>query len=282
MAKPITAFEDTSVETVREYWDKRPCNIRHSPLPVGTREYFDQVEERKYLVEPHIPAFAQFDRWNGKRVLEIGCGIGTDTMNFARAGAFVTAADLSGESIKVASQRAEVFGLSDRITFVHSDAEAMEGVPVEPPYDLVYSFGVVHHTPHPARVLEQARRRMAPGSELRIMVYHRHSWKVAGIVARYGKCRFWDADRLIASYSEAQTGCPITYSYTRESVHDLVEPAGFRVKEVYVDHIFPYRVKDYVRHRYVKNFPWNVLPEKASRAVQRRLGWHLMVIATAV
>ena len=76
-------FSEVSVDHVREYWNKRPCNIRHSPSEIGTRQYFDEVEARKYFIEPHILPFAQFERWKGKRVLEIGCGIGTDTINFA-------------------------------------------------------------------------------------------------------------------------------------------------------------------------------------------------------
>ena len=78
---------DLEIEAVREYWNKRPCNIRHSTSPIGTREYFDQVEARKYMVEPHSPMFSEFEKWNGKKVLEIGCGIGTAGVSFVRAGA---------------------------------------------------------------------------------------------------------------------------------------------------------------------------------------------------
>ena len=61
---------------IKDYWDRRPCNIRHSDSELGTKKYFDEVEERKYFVEPHIPKFADFAQWKGKRVLEIGCGSG--------------------------------------------------------------------------------------------------------------------------------------------------------------------------------------------------------------
>src|SRR5882762_7357495 len=103
-------FKQVPIDHVREYWDRRPCNIRHSTKTPGSREYFDEVEKRTDFVETHIPRFAEFSRWQDKRVLEIGCGIATDTMNFARHGASVTAVDLSEKSLEMARRRAEVFG----------------------------------------------------------------------------------------------------------------------------------------------------------------------------
>lgn len=158
-------FADTPIEVVSTYWDARPRNIRHSPKPLGTREYFEEVEARKYFVEPHIPRFAQFERWQGKKVLEIGCGIGTDTINFARHGANVAAVELSEESLKIAKQRVEVYGLQSRVHFYPGDAEELTRfVPVEP-YDLIYSFGVIHHTPHPERVTSRCATTSGPAAQ---------------------------------------------------------------------------------------------------------------------
>lgn len=270
-----------SIADVRRYWDARPCNVRHSPKPVGSREYFDEVEWRKYLVEPHIPAFAEFERWQGKRVLEVGCGIGTDTVNFARSGADVTAVELSSESLRIAAQRAEVMEVADRIRFVQANAEELTTVLAGESYDLAYSFGVVHHTPHPDRALAEIRALVGPGGTLKLMVYHRHSWKVFAIVAARGRGRFWKMDELVTEHSEAQTGCPVTFTYTRRTGRELVEKAGFRVRELQVDHVFPYRISDYVRYRYVKEPYFRVLPKPLFRAFERRFGWHLLVTAEA-
>jgi len=270
-----------SIADVRRYWDARPCNVRHSPKPVGSKEYFDEVEARKYLVEPHIPAFADFERWEGKRVLEVGCGIGTDSINFARAGAELTAVDLSSESLQLAQQRAKVMGVAERIRFVQANAEELTKT-LDEPFDLVYSFGVVHHTPNPERALAEIRALTAPGGTLKLMVYNRRSWKVFWIVAAQERGRFWRTDELVAKHSEAQTGCPVTFAYTRRSARALVEAHAFRVRDLHVDHIFPYRIRDYVEYRYVKEPYFRWMPEPLFRALEHGLGWHLLVTAEAV
>ena len=270
-----------SIADVQRYWDARPCNIRHSTKPVGSREYFDEVEARKYFVEPHIPAFADFERWRGKRVLEVGCGIGTDSINFARAGAQLTAVDLSSESLRIAAERADVMGVADRIEFIQANAEELTARLTGEPYDLVYSFGVVHHTPRPNLALAAMRALTVPGGTLKLMVYHHRSWKVVSIVAAKGHGRFWKTDELVAEHSEAQTGCPVTFSYTRREARELVERSGFRVQELWVDHVFPYRVREYVNYRYVKEPYFRWMPEALFSGFERRLGWHLLVTAEA-
>jgi 2-polyprenyl-3-methyl-5-hydroxy-6-metoxy-1,4-benzoquinol methylase len=276
------SFEEVQIARVRDYWNNRPCNIRHSTAPIGSREYFDQVEARKYFVEYHIPGFAQFERWRGKKVLEIGCGIGTDTINFARAGAHVTTIDLSEKSMELARQRAAVFGLQDRIRFCSGNAEELSSfLPVES-YDLIYSFGVIHHTPHPDAVLEQLRKYTRPGTTLKVMVYHRRSYKVAWILLTGGKGRFWKLEELVARNSEAQTGCPVTYTYTRRQGREWLERHGFRVTDARVEHIFPYYIPEYVQYRYVKEWYFRWMPRPLFRAFERRFGWHLCLTAEAV
>ena len=274
-ARPLEQFAHTPVSRVEAFWDARPCNIRHSRREPGTRAYFDEVERRKYFVEPHIPGFAQFDRWKGKKVLEIGCGIGTDTVNFARAGARVTAVDCSARSLEIARQRAAVYGVN--VHFYKANAEGLSTVvPVET-YDLIYSFGVIHHTPHPDRVIAEVLRYMGPQSLFKMMVYHRRSWKVLGILWTCGHGVFWKLDQWIAQHSEAQSGCPVTYSYTPATVRNLLK--GLEVREWFVDHIFPYKVSDYVRYQYVKQWYFRCLPAQVFRWMERRWGWHLCVTA---
>lgn len=235
-----------TIDLVAQYWDRRPCNIRHSPKPIGTREYFDEVERRKYFVEPHIELFAQFERWKGKKVLELGCGTGTDATRFARAQGRITAVDVSERSLEICRKRFEVYGLVGR--FYHGNAEELTSfLPLEK-YDLIYSFGAIHHTLHPEKVLQEIRNYCSPQTEVRLMLYSKWSWKVLWIMFKYGRGSFWKMQHLVRAYSEAQEGCPVTYCYSHDEVARLLN--DFEIVSMEKNHIFPYVIDKYVRCQY--------------------------------
>jgi len=273
----MRSFQEVSIKSIRDYWDARPCNINHSQKPVGEHEYYLEVRQRKYFVEPHIPDFANFSAWSGKRVLEVGCGIGTASLCFAEAGAEVTAVDLSPRSLEVARQGARALGLEDRIKLIQCNAEKLSTSLPQGSFDLVYSFGVLHHTPNPDIALTEIRKLVKPDGVLKLMVYYRYSWKVFWILVGYGKGKFWEADELVARFSEAQTGCPVTYTFTRSSARAWVEHHGFTIEDIFVDHIFPYRIPDYIEYRYMKNWYFRWLPKSVFHVFEKIFGWHLMI-----
>ena len=255
-----------TIDEVQSYWNRRPCNVRHSAKDVGSKEYFDEVEARKYFVEPHIPPFADFARWAGKSVLEIGCGLGTDATNFARAGARYTGVDVSDVSLELARQRFDVYGLQG--DFHLGNAEELERVLPPAGFDLVYSFGVIHHTPHPRAVIDAARRLIRPDGELRIMLYARHSWKAMMIEEGFDQ-------------PEAQSGCPIAFTYTADEVRALLAGA-FEPVEMRQAHIFPYVVEKYIRYEYELQPYFKAMPPEMFAALERHLGWHLLIVAKPV
>jgi hypothetical protein len=118
---------------------------------------------------------------------------------------------------------------------------------------------------------------MGSQSELKIMVYNRYSWKVLWILLKYGKGAFWKLDDLVAKYSEAQTGCPVTYTYSRKSVKDLLQ--GFTVTKLMVDHIFPYSIPQYKQHKYKKVWYFAILPRLIFRILEKTVGWHMCINA---
>lgn len=278
----IANFKDISIELVKSFWDIRPCNVKHSPKPIGSREYFNEVEERRYFVEPHIKEFADFHKWSGKTVLEIGCGIGTDTINFARSGALVTALDVSEKSLELARKRAEVYGLQDKIHFYLGNIEELTSfVPIQK-FDLIYSFGVIHHTPCPEKAIEQIKNYVHSESILKLMVYNRLSWKVFCILMTYGKGQFWKIPELVAKYSEAQEGCPVTYTYNTQEISMLLKKYGFKVEDIKIEHIFPYKISDYVKYCYKKVWYFRFLPKSNFRFLEKKIGWHICVTASPI
>lgn len=265
-----------TVEDVREFWDRRPCNVRHSPLGIDEypQAYSRGVTNRKYFVEPHILGFARFHRWRDRRVLDMGCGIGTDTLSFASCGAFVDAVDISPKSLEIARKRAVAMGVDGQIQFIEGNIEDLDIH--ERRYDLVYSFGVIHHTPNPRAAVETALRLVKPGGVFKCMLYHRVSWRVLEILFEQ---HWWfePIDEVVRRASEAQSGVPIGYTYTARSATELLR--GFDIEELRFEHIFPYRVRDYINYRYVLKWYWRWMPPGLFRWMERHFGWHMLITA---
>jgi SAM-dependent methyltransferase len=251
------------INSVQQYWDERPCNVMHSQKPQGSREYFDEVEIKKFRAEPHILQFCEFSRWRGLKILEIGCGIGTMAINFARQGAEYTGVDLSGVSVDLCRQRFDVYGLPG--TVLQADAEhLLDSIPPQH-FDLVFSWGVIHHSPNPAAIIRNIDHYTSTGSTVKIMVYGRNSWKNFMIQAGIDQ-------------PEAQAGCPIAETF---SADELIELLGdqYHPIDVHQDHIFPYDIESYKSGEFVKQ-PWfAAMPTKVFQVLEKNLGWHLLLTA---
>jgi SAM-dependent methyltransferase len=153
-------------------------------------------------------------------VLEIGCGAGTDLCEFARAGAHVTAVDITAAAIDLTGRRLAAEGLSGRV--LHYDGRQF---PFDPgSFDLVYSFGVLHHTPFVDDLLAGIHRVLAPHGELKMMVYHRYSllYHFSILYLRQWKQERGTISRedALSRYSEFRSGCPYTRVLSPGEVRD--------------------------------------------------------------
>jgi ubiquinone/menaquinone biosynthesis C-methylase UbiE len=163
--------EASDVDARNRFWTEYQPGFRVSAAPVGTRRFFEEVEAHRYSLEPAIPEMAAFERWCDKDVLEAGCGIATDGINFARAGARYTGVDFSKTALSVARERFAEEGRDGR--FVQGSVAAL---PFEDDsFDLVYSNGVLHHIPEVERAVGEIHRVLRPGGRAVVMLYHRDS-----------------------------------------------------------------------------------------------------------
>ena len=156
---PATTISSGAIRgSIHEFWQAQPCGTSYAKSEAGTREYYDEIEAARYRLEPFIPDFAEFPRWHARRVLEIGVGAGTDFINFARAGAILTGVDLTPAAIQHARERLEHEGLNAEVLVADGEALPFD----DGSFDLVYSWGVIHHATSPQRVIREVRRVLAP------------------------------------------------------------------------------------------------------------------------
>jgi len=245
-------------DTVKEFWDNRPCNINHSDKEIGSKEYFDEVTKRKYFVESHIKSFANFGVYKDKDILEVGCGIGTAAQSFIEHGARYTGIDVSVHSIELAKKRMEVYGLKG--TIFEGDIQSFM-IP-DKKFDLIYSFGVLHHIKDLESAIKNIHNMLKPGGQFKLMMYASNSWKNTCIT--HGLDQF-----------EAQSGVPIANTYTKDDMREILK--DFVNIHIDQDHIFQWNVDEYKQYRYKKESWFETMPDALIRALEKDYGWHLLI-----
>jgi ubiquinone/menaquinone biosynthesis C-methylase UbiE len=165
----------TEKQLVRAFWEGEACGER----------YGAEQDTLRYGLEPEILPFANFSSAAGKRVLEIGVGMGADFVRWLRSGAQASGVDLTQRAVAITQERIlkeELAGdlqVADAETLPFNDGQ----------FDIVYSWGVLHHTPNTEQALAEARRVLVPGGQLKLMLYHRHSWVALAAWGRFGLLR---------------------------------------------------------------------------------------------
>ena len=165
----------TSKKRVHDFWAAASCG-EDLYLEGTDREGYASQAQTRYQLEPYIPAFAGFDRARGKRVLEIGVGLGADHQRFAEEGAVLTGIDLTQRAVEHTARRLATFGLSSQLLV--GDAEQL-GFPDES-FDYVYSWGVLHHSPDTPKAVFEVWRVLTKGGQANVMIYH--TWSLVGLM----------------------------------------------------------------------------------------------------
>ena len=162
----------TQIDLVREYWNKKPHEFEVSKNPPGTIEFFHDIEEYHYRKLNYLKRLVDFKRYKGKKLLEVGCGFGTDLVSFAKGGAKVTGIDISDNAVELARKNMELRRVPGEVLQMNGEDLNFR----DNSFDAVYSHSPICYTPHPEKMVEEMHRVLKAGGEAVLFVYHSDSW----------------------------------------------------------------------------------------------------------
>jgi len=257
----------------REQWSADPCGAVYGRASeFGTREFFDEVERHRYEeYAPWMRDVMGFDKFAGARLIEVGCGMGTDLLQFARGGAHITGVDLTPRSVEIARQHFRVYHMPG--DFSLADAERLPFP--DNSFDLYYSNGVLHHTPDTSAAVREAHRVLKPGGTVKVMLYHRSSWAYwFELMFRQGVVkgelfRGLNAEDIMSKYVEFNEGegRPLVKAYTRDEARKMF--SIFSKVDVKVDQLI--RAEIYGVGK--------LIPRWIFQRMARSIGWNVIITA---
>jgi SAM-dependent methyltransferase len=247
----------TKIDEIARYWNHRIHDLEMTDAEAGTRAFFDDLDDYRFDKLRYLPQLVDFSAFRGQRLLEVGCGIGTDLVRFARGGARVTGVDLAPTAIDLAHQNFELNGLAAEALRV-ANGEALPYA--DNAFDVVYGHGVIQYTADPAALIRECHRVLKPGGTAIFMVYNRVSWLNA--LSKVMKVPLEHED------------APVLKKFSIAEFRGLLAPfADVRI----VPERFPVRSR---LHGGWKGMAFNTLFVGAFNALPRAwvrpFGWHLM------
>jgi 2-polyprenyl-3-methyl-5-hydroxy-6-metoxy-1,4-benzoquinol methylase len=293
VAPPLTALPTT--EDVASFWEAHPCDSTTASA-AERLAYFQEIERVRYTNQSHLPRVADCAQFHGRRVLEIGCGLGTDGVQFAKGGASYTGVDLTQAAVSLSAENFRLRNLAG--TFARINAERLPFASAS--FDHVYSYGVIHHAVHPEAIVDEMYRVLKPGGTFTVMLYNRTSinyylqimflrklgrmlLQPAGAPALLAKLLGLSRAKLDGhrqnllriprptpeqwvSMNTDGPDCPLARVYSAAEVHALFT----RFRDV--------RTAAYFFDRSHWPFVGRLLPDAAVEALGRRWGWHRIII----
>ena len=252
-------------------WNKTPCGSATLKNKKGTREFFEEVIRYRYEVyAPWLRKIISKEDVKCKKLLEVGCGMGADLLEFAKKGALCTAIDLTPNHVSLAKKLFKIYGFSAKIK--RGDAESLSFT--DNSFDYVYSHGVIHHTPNTEKALTEIYRVLKPRGKALIMVYHKNSFAFYGKVVAYhgilkGKFAGKGTDEILSEVIEekSKNTKPLVKVYSKKTFQNMLKESGFKISKIYTQHIMNEK-----RMRSIKK----VLPAAAIRHLESRFGWYLI------
>jgi len=263
-----------------DHWTAIPIGTQTTGFSASheafTREYFEEHSRFRYTrYAPWLSSVAGFDSRPGQHILEVGCGMGTDLLEYATNGAVVIGLDLTPRHLELARRRFQLFGQNG--TFINGDAEQLSFR--DNSFDFVFSNGVLHHTPDTQRAVDEIHRVLKPGREALILLYHRHSLHYyLRIILESGSKRFvrhllngkklsdFSYAKVLSASTDGELN-PLTKVYSRQQGLALMHKFNDVRTEVY--HL---NRGDFLLSRFV--------PSSLLRRLSRTLGWYLVLRGT--
>ena len=247
------------ISQIAAYWDEHIHDLAIATHPMGTPQFFQQLDEYRYEKLNYLPRLVNFSAYKGKRLLEVGCGAGIDLVRFARGGAKVTGIDLSKTAIDLASKNIEQSGQNGDLRVMNGECMQFR----DNMFDVVYAHGILQYTADSAKMIAEIHRVLKPGGEAILMVYNKYSWL--------------NLMRKMTRVPLEHEDAPVLKKFSISELKQLLHPfQNYRI----IPERFPVKTKlhaGWKAHLFNNVFvsAFNLMPKNWVRP----FGWHLMAFA---